>query len=260
MIDKKYIELMNREIDSANSPNESAELRDYLARNSEACRYYDELCSMANLISQAEMLEVPDGLKDDILSSLKPAAEGDRKRSRSPFLDLFRLNLRPKYAYVFAVGLVAGICLYALFERVSSNDNHLNINELYGTIAFDKTLPRPMNSVPLAIEVPGVRGSAQLQYFDNAIVAKLEVLSDADVDVVFSYPDEISFVLFKSLVGTDHDIHAENNKLTLTHSGISDYLLVFEKEADSRASLRLGVFSNGELLYEKTVNQGGSER
>ncbi len=260
MISEKYIELMNGEIDGGNSLGESADLQGYLARNPEARRYYDELCSMANLISQAKQLDPPDGLKHTVLSSLKQPLERETKSRVIPFFSAFRLRMRPKYAYVFAVGLIAGICLYALFARVSSSGNHLNFDELYGTISFERTGARPANSVPLTIDLPGVHGSAELQYFNNAILAKVDVSSDRDIDVVFEYPSEISFVLFKSLVGTDHDIHAEGNRLTLTQNGISDYLLVFEQDARSMASLRLGILSEGTLLYEKTVNQGGIER
>jgi hypothetical protein len=252
MIEEKYIELMNREIDGLLNQGESVELRRYLDRNPEANRYFDELHGVAQLLSQAEKLDPPIGLKREILSSL----QAKERRHKTPFFDGLRLRFKSKYAYTFAVGIIAGICLYAVFNQFSSGGENLDMDSLYGTIAFESVKGKPGSTVSVEIDLLEVTGSAVFKYFDRAVVAQVKLRSDKEIEVLFEYPEELTFEVFKTLVSTDHGLQTENRELTVTNRGVSDFIIVFKEEAKAYPELHLKIVSAGNLLFEKTIQPG----
>lgn len=253
MIDNIYIELMNQEIDGVNTPSESDELRHYLERSVEGKRYYEELCGVTLALSQAEMLDPPIGLKQEILSNIKPKG---KKPARTPFFDGLRERFRPKYAYTFAVGLIAGICLYAIFSNYSSNGKGLDRDSLYGTIAFESVKGTPSSTVPLEFDLDGIAGTAIFTYFDQALVAQVSMRSERQFDILFEYPDDLTFEVFKTLVSTDHDLRTDNGMLRVTNRGVSDFVIVFKETAKSHQTVRLKIQSEGKTLFEKTIEPG----
>lgn len=252
MIEDKYIELMNQEIDGVNTAADSDELHHYLEQSPEGRRYYDELCGMTQALSQADPIDPPLGLKREILSKLRPKTS----HARTPFFDALRARFRPKYAYTFAVGLLAGICLYAIFSSYSSDGNRLNRDSLYGTIAFESVKGSPSSTIPVEFDLAEAAGTATFTYFERAVVAQVNVRTEQQIDLLLEYPDNLVFEVFKTLVSTDHDLQTENGTLRVTNRGVSDFVIVFKETAKSHQTLRLKVLSEGNLLFEKTIEPG----
>ena len=86
MIDERYIELMSAEIDGVNLPAESEELHRYLARDSEAQRYYQGLQKSVSLIEDLGDIAAPDSIPRDVMASIdgNPARERSASRPDPP--------------------------------------------------------------------------------------------------------------------------------------------------------------------------------
>jgi hypothetical protein len=54
MIDERYIELINKELDGLNTESESKELEQFLSENDEALQYYDGLLHAASALKRVE--------------------------------------------------------------------------------------------------------------------------------------------------------------------------------------------------------------
>jgi anti-sigma factor RsiW len=120
MIDDKYTELIHREIDGANSPQESAQLKAYLAAHPEAQRFHDELASMSNLLREVQPVEPPAPLQDIVMYRLPNRYAAQPKTSLLATLrEWFEVKINFKYAYVFAGGLTMGIVMYALLLQTT---------------------------------------------------------------------------------------------------------------------------------------------
>jgi len=253
MIDERYIELMNQEIDGENTPAESDELHRFLDSSAEGKHYFDELRGVRDLLEQAGTIDSPAGMKWAILSKLEPRSE---RRIKTAFIDAIRERFRPKYAYAFAVGLIAGICLYAVFNGYSRDGSRLERDGLYGTIALDSAGRKAAETLPVEIDMEGVTGTALFSYFEKAIVAEFNMRSDRNVELQFELAEGCSFESFKTLVSADNDLRTGHGTLRITSKGVGDFLIVFRKTAESPGRMRLKLLSGEELLLEKTIDPG----
>ena len=254
MIEDRFIELMNQEIDGVNSPSQSDELRRFLESSSEGRRYYDELRGVTRVLEEAGPLAVPGELRHQILSRLHP--HRPHPRTKTPFFDAIRERLRPKYVYAFAVGLIAGICLYAVFFNYSGDRSHLNRESLYGTIALGQAEGTPSSSIPVEMDFEGITGEAVFDFFNQALVARIKLKSVTKIDLVFEYPDDISFEAFRTLVDAGHSLQSSHGSLMVTNEGVSDFVVVFKEPASAQTPLLFRVLSGGNVVFEKTVEPG----
>src|SRR5574341_714789 len=134
MIADKYTELIHREIDGANSPHESAELKAYLAAHPEAQRFHDELASMSNLLREVQPVEPPAPLQDIVMYRLPNRYAAQPKTSLLATLrEWFEVKANFKYAYAFAGGLTMGIVMYALLLQTTLQMPG-DLNKISGTI------------------------------------------------------------------------------------------------------------------------------
>ena len=129
MIDKKYIELMNKEIDRVITPGEKQELHNYLSVNEAARNYYDGLLSAVDYAENLADFNPPENLKKRIMNSIDFSLYESKTRSKKTLSFLWGLKF--KYAYTFAAGLLAAILIYTFFTL---NSGKVNNDEIYGTI------------------------------------------------------------------------------------------------------------------------------
>jgi hypothetical protein len=123
MIEERFIELMNGEIDGANSREESLELKRYLDTLPEAKRYYEDLKAVTQMFDQAEELTPPPYLRKTILTSIfEREGEEERKSVFTSVLAGIRLTFSRQYAYSFTAGIIAGILLFAIFSWIVPGD------------------------------------------------------------------------------------------------------------------------------------------
>ena len=70
MIDQKYIELINHEIDGVITPKQKSMLDNYLKKNPQAEKLYQELIATSKIIDQIPAIEPSENLKKRIMNSI----------------------------------------------------------------------------------------------------------------------------------------------------------------------------------------------
>ncbi len=105
MIDHTIDDLMQREIDGANSAADSSRLQEMLSRDPAARTRYEELAALAAALARVAPVAPPAGLKDDILAAL-PAG---RYPAAAPGWPWTAVPFRP--AVQFGLALALGVAL-----------------------------------------------------------------------------------------------------------------------------------------------------
>ncbi|UCF79434.1 MAG: hypothetical protein JSW03_04115 [Candidatus Eiseniibacteriota bacterium] len=257
MIDPKYIELMNKEIDGLCSDRESADLKGYLKEHPEAASYYKGLCSVARMFGEVGQLEPPAGLRNRIFSRV--FGEGARTVETRPepsFFDVLRLTFNRKFAYAFAAGLVIGICLFTALFRTAPTGVQGDLDHLYGTLATKGRFGEVLRAGPIEFELDSVSGCMNLQYTSDTIVGALKLSSKSRIRVVFEYPAELTFEGLRAVGSRDYALEVAENTAELTHVGSCDYVAVFKGSTEACPVIELKIFSGGDLLLEKAILLG----
>jgi hypothetical protein len=261
MIEKKYIELINQEIDGVNTPQDSAKLKAYLAANPKAKSLYNDLRAASEMLNAVKEIDSPSHLKANILNAIpadKYAAREKRAPQSKPNLleNLFGfLQPRPaaRYAFAFSLGLFAGVLIYAaLVENVHKNSMPTN-SDLYGTIAL-REAPGSFDAGDIVEMNP--YGTINLKYSKDLVVAELNLQTQQEVELVFEYdPSALKFGAFSIRnQAASNTVKTSENSLRLTSFGENKYAVLFTKRIDAPAPLRLKIYSaDGALLHEQII-------
>ncbi|NIO02263.1 MAG: hypothetical protein GTO42_08980 [Candidatus Latescibacteria bacterium] len=259
MIPDKYIELINQEIDGVNSPKESLELKQYLEKNPEGKRCYEELRELCGVFREVKEVAAPPNLRELILSAISrqdaiPDVDEGRRGFIASALAGFRFGFKKKYAYIFAAGLIAGIVLFTVLSRIAPPPTPDDLEKLYGTISLEKSAMGVATVVPVDFELASVSGSARFRYMTGAIMTELNLSSEAPIEVVFEYDEKVSFDGFRALDKGIYDIRVAENSAELSHLGDGNFLLIFKDGFQSPIMMK--IFSEGDLVFEESVYPG----
>lgn len=254
MIDERYIELMNGEIDGVNSPEESAEWRDYLDTHAEARRCYNDLCQLAGMFDQTKELEPPRELRERILLSIST-----RERETEPpgFIGTitapFRNKPRRKLAFAFCAGAVIGICLFFIFTRITPIGTPGDFEGLTGTLRIDPGV-RVLIAEPVDFDLNEVTGHARISYTDERILAELELSSKSEIEVIFHYEKDIHLEGLTVSGPGSHTTETKEEETRLLHNGDRDYVFVFRNYMRAKPPINIRILAGGDQLFEETVH------
>lgn len=260
MIDKRYIELMNKEIDGTNTPEESRKLSTYLKRSAKGQRYYKELCALAQLFNRAEEVDPPEGLRKSILSSIQFEKTAGRGNIFSlilgPLAGIVRGRFFLRYACVFSTGVIAGACLFVLLFHISTPEDRKLIENLYGTITIGEEDEDVLIHEPIEFKLAEVSGFARFKFSTDRVFAEVNIAAEEAVDVVFEYGDKVLFEGIRALDGAEQELKVANNRMELKQLGVSNYVIVFKNKVQSHHPINMKILSDGTLLFERTVVPG----
>ena len=255
MIERRYIELMNAEIDGVNSPTESAELRDHLEANPDARRRFDELSGVGRALADAEQVSPPRALRGAIM---RVVAAREKARSEGGLIERMKCALRPaprmRAAYAFSGGIVVGLALFALLSLTLPQMVPGDGANLLGTMGGGQRCF--VAADPVSFDVPGATGRASVRYCAESVTLELSLSSESEVVVVFSYDDEVDFDGLRALQAGDHSVSVRGHRAELTHAGTRDYDLFFTDYTESNLPLRMSVIADGRSVFESSVPPG----
>lgn len=271
MVEEKYIELINKEIDGVNSPKEAARLKEYLARNPEAQNLYNNLVALANRLKHVKEIEPSPNLKRNVLSSiqLNRYATKEKKYAWSGIRDFvqalfgvpsYKVNF--KYAYVFALGLMAGVLIFSLLSDTSHQPAAIDNSDLYGAIILRGTSGSFKDADQVEINLDKVSGAINTKYSQGLVLAELSFKTEQEIELVFEFDEnELSFGAFTRLNNqASISVQVNENSLKLMNFGENKYLIVFAKKTQAVAPLKFKIFSDGVSVYEKTISTVGSQK
>jgi hypothetical protein len=255
VIEERYIELMNQEIDGANSPAESSALHTYLSTHPEGQSYYNELLELEETFDEIRSVPPPPELRAAILAEIQGSGEATERRGIfNGIFDAFRFS--PRMAYAFAAGLIIGIGLFAILSRVSPVTSPGDVERLYGTLAdTGATAPFPATE-PVTFDLPGGSGSVRARSSGNATVAEINLSTDTQVQIFLEFGEHVRFDGFRALDSGDHTMQLVGNQAELTHSGVGNYAVILRDDTRSCPPIHLRAFAAGDLLFEREIRPG----
>jgi len=263
MIKPEYIELMNQELDGANSPEQSRELEKYLESHEEARLYYQELSQAVDVFQKVDMLNPPPGLGNSILAQVDLRASGfgsapspqAEKSLLAAFQDIFRGRLQPAYAFTFAAGLVLGLALFAGSDWLKSVRGLDQDRYVSGT-ANHRVLEHGGDLLE-ALNYPGLSGRYRVQREGNDLRLHLELASLNPTVVKFRFGPDTVLQHYHSDNPEPAALKAGRTAAELSHTGDGRYDLVFRQGQDSRTPVTMTVFSEGGLIHSETLSERG---
>lgn len=176
MIEPKYIELMNRDIDNIISASDRDFLNRYLESNAEANSIYQELIETENLLDRIPEREPSESLKQRILNSIDFNKYAARKKKGvfEYFTNTFTAS--------FALGFAASIILLSIV-LITSNFNFSSISNTLGTMGVNES--EQMQSVNVSLK--DITGKVNFSRNDNQFVVSinLDLIKDCSVSIEY---------------------------------------------------------------------------
>ncbi len=260
MIEEKYIELINQEIDGVNSPRETAKLKDYLAASAEARQLYDELVTAANMLRQVKPREPSVNLKRRVLGSIHQQRYAVKKQrvAWSNFREFIRSTFvapsyQLKYAYAFAVGLMAGLFIYALLS--GSQSTTIDNADLYGTMIRRAPAGSFTMADSMVVNLGVGHASMLVKSSPSTVIAELSLSTSQEVKIQLEFDENTLAFSAISQVNSQagNAISVNEHLITLNNRGENEFSIIFANKSFVASTLHLKLFHAETLLYETTL-------
>lgn len=245
MIDKKYIELMNKEIDKIITEDEKISLQSYLSGNNEAKEYFNELQLTNDYLDKLPDNEPSENLKKQIINSIDFSKYSSTVKVKSFWSYLFMPKF--KIAYSFAVGLIAGIILIVV---LSNNYNNVNkIRDISGTIGIDNSNSKTIEEIPLKLS--DLSGNISLIKTGDRFLIDANFDTEQNLDFMISYPDNVEFQNIDPGLISDIQFSKGENFIKTTNSGFQQYKVSFIKiDKNVSSVIHVQLLQAGNNVYE----------
>ena len=261
MVDDTYMDLMNREIDRMNTPEESGTLKEYLATNRKAQHLFDELMAMTNLLSTVKEMEPSPDLKTDIMSAIRSSQQATKKEEQYLKSLLRRLHFlfNYRYAYAFSFGLIVGLILYSLFVHMSNKGTSIDVMNLYGTLLPNDSSERFEEGDHLDIQLREVKGTVEVMYSERVVIAGIAIESRVGIEIILEFDEyDLNMSGFVQANNVRSHIDMDTTRLKVTHIGDNTYVIVFNNITDMVTPLNIQILSSGDEMYTQTISTGRS--
>jgi hypothetical protein len=246
-IDKKYIELINKEIDHITTVDEKVELQNYLQANEAARDYFNDLQLTNNYLDRLPDQEPTENLKKQIINSIDFNRYSPKQHKQSAWSFIFAPKFR--LAYTFAIGIIVGIIAYALLVN---NSNSVNINDIYGTIGINNDGASTISELPLNLS--DISGNIEIKGINKDFWFNLDLTSKEGFDVVISYPDAVKFQKVRLGLAKNIELSKEQSLIKTTNSsGSQKYSLLFTRNSPDPVTVKIQILRSGNTLFEHNL-------
>jgi len=263
-MDREHLDiLMNQELDGANSPAESRRLAEELAADPGARRRFAELRETIGIFTRIETLQPPPGLRARILAAVRPVAPEPRtpraSRARVFLRELLGPVRRPALAGTFALGLVAGLLLYAavggLPGREIPGDGLLS-----GMAGPDlDTLSLASGSARVLDQGP-VHGRARLVELAAGFVLDLDLATEPGHEVRVTFGPGLTCTGFTSPGRAARNLRVSGGEVSFLAAPAGRYVLELGRTGQPLSTIVLQIHHEGELVAEHTFATGSARR
>jgi len=256
MIDKRYIELMNKELDGANTPDESAALRSFLASSEEARRMYDELRGVAGMFAAAGEVAPPRDMKRAIMAAIaeREAIRGSGRVERVRFLEVF--TPRKRIACSFAAGIAFGLVALIILLRAMPQVSELDRKDIYGALAGRRSSESLIASESIPIEAGDISGRVTAQYRDNSLTVAIDLDAPREIEVVLSPAGRLTVESFSAPSCGAYDVRTDTAGVALKAASGCNFTVTFRDEAGAHPSVNIAVSAGGSRIFERTIARG----
>jgi hypothetical protein len=241
MLEEKYIELIQADVDGELPERSRAELSRYLLASAEARALRDELRRTCAVLDSVEPVEPPADLRGAILSGIKlpgaPARSAGRARAFgfSPQAPVLR------YAAVFAGGLIVSA---VAFQFGSTDRAALDVTQVAGTMASQDPVANSAPVDAVSIDLEQVSGSVRLFQSATMRVLEFDLTADGPLEVVVSHDGQEARFSGDGPAGA---------------AGSGRYALVLNGPGQAGSPIGLKFIASGVLIHEDVLESPASE-
>jgi len=260
MTDSTHEELLHREIDGENAPEESAGLRRLTAARPDLRESYEALRRLVTDLGSLGEVEPPPGLALDVMQAIRNKATAPR-----PSVGWLRVlstafAWRPTLGHAFslAAGLLVGALAVGLAgpSRLSSR---LDGPSAAGTILPSGRLTSLRAIDRQEISEGGVRGEAVTRLAEGRLLAEVRIESGGPVDVTLEFDPAAFWPVGFEQDGTSlGEAVLGPGRLRLSQIGAGRCLLILGSSGSARPKVRLTLEAAGGL-FKRDLRTGDGE-
>jgi hypothetical protein len=266
MIETKFIEMMNLELDGALGESDSASLHEHLSSHPEAARYFEDLRAALAAVDAVGQADPPPGLGTRIIGAVPFVGNGGRGTDygRPSWRERWHFMPRFRYAAVFVFGLFFGVLVYSAINYDNGRGgNGVDISEFLGTMRQITSADGFRQTRAIGVDFDQVRGSVSLHESSDVMLAEVTLDSSDEIEWVVEYnAGEVTFDGYRSFSGESGNIVTANREMRVHQSGETRYLLFFTRldpsgrpdPSGTATSLTVKIYSADQLLLEQSIS------
>lgn len=261
MIDQKYIDLINQELDGTNTQKESILLRECLSNDTIVQKLFNDLKKSFSVLEKIPQVDPSQNLKKLIMNSI-PVSK-PQSNERRGFLQALRPNrqfgMKLRYAYVFSLGVIAGaVVLILLNPNISGNVMSLESEILGSVIPHGKPLDFQISD-NFDVSLEQLQGTIQIKRSGAIILAKLNIESQFPVEVIFEFDGNyINFNGYNLSDMEETNLNISRDFVRLHGIKHNKGVMIFKDQGNSGQPMKFKILSSEETLYEREVSTGVS--
>ena len=192
MIDQKYIELINQEIDGVITPKQKSMLDNYLKKNPQAEKLYQELIATSKIIDQIPAIEPSENLKKRIMNSIdfnRYSEESKIKWIANQNMEWI-FNPKSKMAIAFVLGMIVAFLFLTPFWLYDAQEKITNDTDFYGTIMMDQ-VNELKSFKQIDLDLNFIQGVISFKRLDQLFILELDIDCSDQTELVFEYDPNI---------------------------------------------------------------------
>lgn len=258
MIEPKFIELMNMELDGALPERDRTQLHEYLSSAPEATKYFEGLRAAVEAANSVEQVEPPAGLRGKILDAVPfshPHVEAPLRGFAGWRENWFTMP-RFRYAAFFVFGIAFGVLVYsAMNYDAQRGEGELNISHFLGTMKQFTSSDGFKQTRAFDVDLDRVQGQLNLHESDRLLLAEVALDASGEIDWVVEYDArDVSFDGYRSFNGGESDVTAAKTEMRVHQTGDTHYLLFFTRKSHPVTPFVVKIFSADRMLLEHTLS------
>jgi len=258
MIEPKFVEMMNMELDGVLPEPDRVKLREYLSSDPQATDYFEGLRAALSAVDAVGQVEPPDGLNERIIEAV-PFTRHHTETPRRGFSS-WRQNWfsppRLRYAAVGAFGIVLGGFLYSAVNYDSrQGSGELKITDFVGSMTQITTSDGFRQTGVFDVELDRVKGSVTLHESQEVLLAEVALDADGEIDWVIEYDaNNVTLDGYRSFKHGAPEVLVGNAQLRVHQKGDSHYLVYFTRQPHPVTPIVVKIYSADQLLLEHAVS------
>jgi len=261
-VDPRTLDLINAEIDGINSEGERSRLQDLLAGDAAARECFARMIELTETLAGVKEVDPPDGLRHDIMRSVRAARTQPGGDARSWLQALWpggRALLR--YGYAFAAGLILGLSGIQWYVTETMDVRPVASSEVAGTITAPG-IPSGSEIVQRStLALDDLGGTVFLLRSESGfdLVLNLDVSGEkGPARVALAYnPLEASFTGFSQVRGQVRDFQAAGGELSWGMLGHHETAVHFAAREKAGSEIELRFFVGGAPVQSLSLKLAG---
>ena len=235
MNDKKYIELIQAELDNELSVDQQAELDTLLDASAEARASRKDFRDLAGLLRKIPTRQPPETLRRSILAQIELAG---RQR---PAPSAWAMPAAARMAMAFAAGVVVTI---GLFRLAPADIGSIDTRSLVGSMVNNQALPGGLSRDRLELGLDTVQGSVELHRNNNVLMLEFAFDSKAPLNLVLDFVGQgLQFEGFAHQSVAPPDLQVSADSIAIVANGDQSFVVFLaytdEKDRGFAASITL---------------------